>query len=815
MKRFLRRAAVLFIVFVFGVAGTALLLNNETTDDRSDMNNPTLPEVMIEFNGAMANRMYGYRQPMQVDFARDSLTPLDTTKTLTVVVNPYETKVNSLSYEIRTSDGSKVIENKKIKSLKESEGYLRTTFEVSSDLFMNQEYSMQIYLETNKGDAYYYTRIISRPNLNAGSYVRFVQSFYEKCMDKVTADDLASYMEPEENPVTNFANVTIHSTLSQVSWGNLGPQIFKKGIPVIKDINETTGSISLQYQISAKDSSGVTLIYDVTEFYRLRYDETRIRLLNFTRSARQVFNPEASVISDKGLLLGVRDKNVNYMTNEDASVAAFVQQGDLWTYEPDSSKLVRIFTFRRDENGDFRDSRQEHDIKIIRVQENGDVDFVLYGYMNRGPHEGYSGVCVYHYSSDQNVVEERVFIPSTESPEFLDADLGTLSYVSSNNALFLLFAQKLYLVDIEESSFKILDEGILSENFVVSETNAHAAWLVQEGKNAGCIKEIDFDTLETRLLTPQEGQQLRTFGFMNEDLIYGVLRDADILTDDNGRVREGVHTMYIEDFDGSVKKEYHQDGLFITDITIGTTLMEFELSAQKGNTYVYQKKDNIMNNRKAASNQVTVELVSSEKAGTQIRLAIDEDPLTDEPLIITAKMRSVEDREVALDTQIPQENIYYVYAYGGLDRVFTDPAKAIQRADEQYGVVLNRSQQYVWERGNKKTQYQMNLEDISEAMRTGIFDREVIQKALGSEGVILDLTGCTLDSVLYEVSAQRPVLAKTGADSCVVIIGYDEYNTYLYDPKTGESKPYGMNDSTALFEKAGNVFLSYMENANY
>ena len=815
MKKFLRRTAVLFLVFVLGVAGTALLLNNETTDDRSDMNNPTLPEVMIEFNGTLANRMYGYRQPMQVDFARDSLTPLDTTKTLTVVVNPYETKVSSLSYEIRTSDGSKVIENKKIKSLKESEGYLRTTIEISSDLFMNQEYSMQIYLDTNKGDAYYYTRVISRPNLNAGDYVRFVQSFYEKCMDKATADDLASYLEPEESAATNFSNITIHSTLSQVSWGSLKPQIYKKGIPVIKDINETTGSISLQYQISAKDSSGELLIYDVTEFYRLRYDETRIRLLNFNRSAAQVFNPDASVISESGLLLGVGSRDVNYMTNEDASVTAFVRQGDLWTYEPGNSKLVRIFSFRKDEDGDFRDSRQEHDIKIIRVQENGDVDFVLYGYMNRGSHEGYSGVCVYHYSSDQNVVEERVFIPCTESPEFLNADLGTLSYVSSDNALFLLFAQKLYLVEIENGSYKILDEGILNENFVVSDTNAHAAWLVQEGNDAGCIKEIDFDTLETRRITPENGQQLRTFGFMNEDLIYGVLNDADILTDDNGRVREGVTTMYIEGFDGTVKKEYHQDGLYITDISIGETLMEFELSAKDGNTYVYRKKDNIMNNQKAAANQVTIELVSGEKTGTQIRLAFEEDPLSEEPLIILAKMRSVEDREITLDTQIPKENIYYVYAYGGLDSVHTDPAKAIQRADEQFGVVLNRAQQYVWERGNKKTHYQMNLEDIPEAMRTGVFDQEQIQKALGEEGMILDLTGCTLDSVLYEVSAQRPVLAKTGADSCVIIIGYDEYNTYLYDPKTGDIKPYGMNDSTALFEKAGNVFLSYMEEANY
>ena len=94
----------------------------------------------------------------------------------------------------------------------------------------------------------------------------------------------------------------------------------------------------------------------------------------------------------------------------------------------------------------LRDARNQHNIKIIRVEDNGDVDFVLYGYMNRGLREGYSGLCVYHYSSDQNVVEEKVFIPTTESYEFLKEDLGTLSYVSKNNQPFLLFSGKLYRV---------------------------------------------------------------------------------------------------------------------------------------------------------------------------------------------------------------------------------------------------------------------------------------------------------------------------------------------------------------------------------
>ena len=139
----------------------------------------------------------------------------------------------------------------------------------------------------------------------------------------------------------------------------------------------------------------------------------------------------------------------------------------------------------------------------------------------------------------------------------------------------------------------------------------------------------------------------------------------------------------------------------------------------------------------------------------------------------------------------------------------------MQRADEQTGVVLNREQQYVWERGNMKTQLTLNTSDVPEIIRTGSWDKEALQEGMGDSGTIIDLSGCTLENVLYEVSAQRAVIAKTGENSSVVIVGYDAYNTYLLNTSTGEVKPYGMNDSTALFQKAGNIFISYLEAVTY
>lgn len=55
MLKVLKRFLILLVIFILGVAGTVFLMNNETTDDRSDMNNPTLPEVMMDFNGTLAN----------------------------------------------------------------------------------------------------------------------------------------------------------------------------------------------------------------------------------------------------------------------------------------------------------------------------------------------------------------------------------------------------------------------------------------------------------------------------------------------------------------------------------------------------------------------------------------------------------------------------------------------------------------------------------------------------------------------------------------------------------------------------------------
>ena len=122
MKKIAIKIGVLSAVFVLTVFLTALLMNSENTDNMGDLDEPVLPVIMAEIDGNLVNPMFGYRQQMQVDFCREGLTPVDTTRKVKIAIKPFDQNIQELSYEITTSDGNEIIENQIIKKLTKSDG---------------------------------------------------------------------------------------------------------------------------------------------------------------------------------------------------------------------------------------------------------------------------------------------------------------------------------------------------------------------------------------------------------------------------------------------------------------------------------------------------------------------------------------------------------------------------------------------------------------------------------------------------------------------------------------------------------------------
>ena len=181
------------------------------------------------------------------------------------------------------------------------------------------------------------------------------------------------------------------------------------------------------------------------------------------------------------------------------------------------------------------------------------------------------------------------------------------------------------------------------------------------------------------------------------------------------------------------------------------------------------------------------------------------------PQILYAKQVKAEGEEaaeVSIPAQKQTEELYYVYAKGHLDSMYTTISEAVQRADDQLGVVVNNKQQLIWERGNKQTTCKLDISTFPDVILSGKMNIKKLSKNLGKQ--VLDLTGCTLDSVLYYVSEGTPVLAKT-ADGVVIIAGYDQYNTILLKPGEAETYYYGLEESADMFEAAGNQFVTYFD----
>ena len=814
MKKSLIKGAVLGIVFVFSIILFSNMMNKDLMRDTVDMEQPSFPMMYMQLADTIVNPMYGYQKEMKEAFVRESVTPLSTRRDVVAVIKPYDNQIDTVIYEVLSADGKEIFEKGKLSNAKVEGEFQRIPFTLETPLLMNQEYTLKFTLECkDKEPIYYYTRLVQRAGLNASQYIKFVQDFYEKSLNKDAAQELTAYIGPDENvPVTDFTQITVHSNFDQITWGSLRPTLYRKAIPHINEINETTCSISMNYELTAEDSENNVEHYDVNEFYRMRYSQARVMLIDFERNAQQVFDGELPVVTSHGINLGVVNKDVQYMSNQNAEIIAFVQAGDLWSYNRSANKAAKILSFREKDVIDERMNNNDHGIKIVRVEENGDIDFVLYGYNSRGRNEGRMGVGVYHYRVSGNVVEELAFIQTTQGYDFIRDDIEKMSYVNKRNQLYMLLENNFYCIDFAKKNYEAILTDISSDNFVASKSQRNAAWMADDDNKMIVMQDLESgQILETRT----EGEDLlKVLGFINEDLVYGIAQPDGLVTDEAGNVIFGMDTVKIQDIEGETLKAYFDKDTWFTGADVQEGLVELKRATWDGKAYVPTDSENIINNLQANEEAVNIHLSTNERKGIQLALDFSKSAKSKSMLVVTAKYEvPPTDDIIEINPVTSDEPVYYVYAGGRLESIQTKVNNAINHAEEKFGVVLNNQQQYIWERGNRPDRANLDLASIPQVVLDGTLDENALQEGLGDEYTVLNMTTCSLESALYQVGQKRAVVALTSTGEHVVIVGYDRFNTILYNIKTKETYYAGANDSRDIvFGPAGNVFVGYIKN---
>ena len=86
MKKRMRKAGILLVVFVAAVFVSSLFMNNGVDDQIIDLGDPTLPRISFQKEGRTVNALAGYVNEMDVTAMRDTITPLEANGTLQIQI---------------------------------------------------------------------------------------------------------------------------------------------------------------------------------------------------------------------------------------------------------------------------------------------------------------------------------------------------------------------------------------------------------------------------------------------------------------------------------------------------------------------------------------------------------------------------------------------------------------------------------------------------------------------------------------------------------------------------------------------------------
>ena len=839
MRKGTIKAVVLIIIFIAAVLIFGKLTNHNNEAMTTEMEEAKLPVISLYQNDTEMNRLHGYVNEMNAAYMRDTITPIPKDRLLPIVIQTYETPVDAISYEIRSLDASRLIANAEVASYKEEQGKIHAELEIQNLLEKGTEYLLILRLESGSESICYYTRIIEQES-HAEECNDFVLDFHDKTFNKETTGSLATYMEKTTGDNSTLHYVSLNSSLKQLGWADFEGERLAKPIPSVKEITDTYNVIVLDYVVTRVGDNGESEYYNIEEYYRVRYTTNRIYLLNFERVMEQIFRGESCQPYEQYLPLGIRSGEVEYRTNESATAAAFVQEGELWSYHMQANTLAKVFSFRGYEGIDERENYGEHDIKIAGVDETGSVDYLVYGYMNRGVHEGEVGLAVYHYDSVSNTNEEQVFIASDKSYQMLKAELGQLMYVNEAGELFLMMNGTVYGVELGTRNVREVVNNLQEGAYAVSNSGRYIAWCeAKKGMGGSVIRVMDLSDMVTTEISAENGTLVKPLGFMEEDFVYGIARESDIFADAVGSVAFPMYQVKIVDVTQEALTElkiYEKTGYYVDGVQIEGSAMYLERMRKSGTDYVPAEGDMIMNRESEAGGAAEIATAVSEEKQTEVLLKFQEVLNEKTPKLLTPKETILLEERVASLPQKGDAGNYYVYVKGDIVASTENVAEAVKLANETMGVVIDSDQRYIWKRARKTAQPRLSdiaasTEDASAGsiaqcmnvmlqkeglnmnvqalLESGETPKSVLRNTL-KERTVLDLTGCSTDEILYYVSLGTPVFAMTGNDSAVLVVGYDSTGVLLYEPGTDATVRKTLAEADALFANAGNVFFTYL-----
>lgn len=813
MKKRVIKIGVLIIVFAAALVISSLVINRGSDDEIVDMGAPVLPRISFTVDGRQVNILSGYVGDMEITAMRDTITPLESDGTLQMNLEADGNEISSIKYEVYSLDGGETYKTGELENVTPEEPM---ALELNDALGESvQEAVLKVILTVGEEEISYYTRIERPDEITAAGALEFAQDFHTKALEKSAAEELAVYLEPgEESDNSTYQTVNIHSDITHIQWGDLNPEVQGEVRWSIKESNSVYTSLLAKYQVSCEDDNGEVQMYDIKEFFRVRLSGDTVYLLDYNRDMQQVFNANLTVLDEDGIQFGIASNDIQYMTSDDDTIVAFVRERDLWLYDQDTDELSQVFSFSNQEGQDERSRNDQHAVRIISLDDSGNMAFAVYGYMNRGIHEGEVGVGIYYFNIDSNAIEEKAFIPSTKSFAIAEDELGKMVYYNhEQEMLYVLADGMLYQINLKNDDQTVLAEDLEDGQYAVSDDGHLMAY--QTGGSLYTASEVTVMNLENgdqNTIQASEGDAVRPLGFVNGDFIYGKISSDDAGTMVSGEEITPMYEIEIRNSNNEAMASYSftDSGVYITDILVEGNMVTLNRVKKSGNVYQSTDQEFITNNEERSDSTIALESYTTERMQSQMRLTFENGIKDTEPKVLRPN-ELVSGEPLTITLGGGSEGVkYYVYGMGELEGIYDRAGYAIQEAEEISGVVISSDQAYIWEKGNRDLAYSTEAETFRR--QDGESSLEACERYMEQYNAHqVDLTGCTLDQVLYVINKGCPMIALTNADHAILLTGYTRTDITYIDPDTGEEQTVGVGEMEKMVQGSGNTFIGYIQ----
>ena len=818
MKRTVLKFVLLSLIFIGTIATYFVITMDKEVEDDNIMRTATLPITYMQYNGETVNTLHGYTVDMDAKYMRDSITPISEDKTVSIRVETYQNVIAGVSYELRSLDTTRLIEKKNVDEYEIIGTKIQATLNLSRIIEDNEEYLLLVKIVTEKhGEINYYTRVILQNYIDIAEHINFVTGFSESTLDKEDAKEYMPYLEPKaSSDNTNLAKVDLYSSFNNVTWGSLEVTRVSAPIITIKELLNDVGCYELNYKVKAKNELGIYEYYNVSEYFRIRQGINVMYLYVYEREMNQIFDCNTRNVSGTRINMGL-DSDLYVETNcsKTGSYVSFVKERNLWLMDMSKNQMVCIMSFESGSDSDIRDVFNENDIEIVSTDSSGNVLFMVYGYMNKGEHEGEVGTALYTYNREKNNVKELVFISTNKPFEIQKGQIGKFAYITKDNIIYLMVEDNIYTITMDSNEYVQLANHLQKGNFIINGDNNMVAWH-ENGSiySADSIRVIDVAKEKDYKIKAEEGDYIKVIGFVGNDMVYGLCHQSDIYVDEYGDTVFPMYKIFISIYGDEEKiEEYQKDNIYIKDVSIYENMLKLtRVSKDETGNFVNISDDQIVNKVEENNATITQSTIVTDLKLTELIVKFAytvtcEDELS---VIKTNEVEFANVNDIGRDDEY-EDSSYYVYAQGHMILKTAKIKEAIETASAQYGVVVDSSGKYVWARLSK-----LDNKVVPSATDAASPNYQNIKDILDNPNIkALDVSTLKLEDILYYTTKEIPVLTQLEDYGIVAISGYSGYlgnvDTIYFRTFDGTSFNMGINVAENEIIKSGQRYIAILD----